>query len=84
MGWSVCSAAWNDKGRSHLAPDHPVSFSLVVPATREDAWKRGAIVRGILGLPGFHVERVDGEDDNPTSQVRISDSPKIKLDVFCL
>jgi hypothetical protein len=37
--------------RSHLAPDHPVSFSLVVQPTREDAWDRGAIVRGFWGCP---------------------------------
>jgi hypothetical protein len=34
-----------------LAPDHPVSFSLVVLATREDAWDRGAIVRGFWDCP---------------------------------
>jgi hypothetical protein len=38
--------------RSHLAPDHPVSFSLVVLATREDAWDRVAIVRGFWDCPG--------------------------------
>jgi hypothetical protein len=27
--------------RSHLAPDYPVSFSLVVLATREEAIKKG-------------------------------------------
>jgi hypothetical protein len=30
--------------RSQLAPDYPVSFSLVVLATRGDAWDRSAIV----------------------------------------
>ena len=37
--------------RSHLAPDHPVSFFLVVQPTREDAWDRDAIVRGFWGCP---------------------------------
>src|SRR5919201_7053786 len=36
--------------RSLLASDHPVSFSLVVLATSEDAWDRGA--RGSEGCPG--------------------------------
>jgi hypothetical protein len=43
---AVCSAAWTTAVRSHLAPDHPVSFSLDVLPTREDVWDRGAIVRG--------------------------------------
>jgi hypothetical protein len=41
----------DDEARSHLAPDHPVSFSLVVLATREDVWDRGAIVRGFWDCP---------------------------------
>jgi hypothetical protein len=32
---------------------------------------RGAIVCGSLGLPGFRVERVDGEDGDATSRVQI-------------
>src|ERR1700681_4475347 len=39
--------------RSHLAPDHPVSFSLDVLPTREDPWDRGAIVRGFWACPDF-------------------------------
>ena len=41
----------NVKVRSHLAPDYPVSFSLVVLPTREGAWDRDAIVRGFWGCP---------------------------------
>src|SRR5580704_10933110 len=48
--WPVCAAVWT-KERSHLAPDHPVSFSLDVQTTREDAWDRDAIVRGFWVCP---------------------------------
>lgn len=37
--------------RSHLAPDHPVSFSLGVLEPRDDARDRTAIVRGLWGCP---------------------------------
>jgi len=46
MGWAACSAAWTLRLRSHLAPDHPVSSSLNVSPTREDAWDRCEIVPG--------------------------------------
>ncbi len=48
-----------------------VSFSLDVLPAREDEWDRDAIVTWILGLPGFRVERIDGEEAEATSRLRI-------------
>jgi hypothetical protein len=56
-----------------LAPDHPVSSSLDVQTTREDActW--------ILGLPGFLVEQIEGKDDGATSRHAMATSAGSKL-----
>ena len=57
--------------RSHLAPDHPVSFSLVVLATREDVWDRGAIARGFWGCPDSAWSEWSGRSRTPRVGCRI-------------